>query len=190
LAAWLAWRLRRRAATENRAASWLTRTLALTAASALIGGAYHGFAPNFSAGVAAAWWRLTLLAINAMSVALAVSWLHEVVPLRRHRLPLAIIAVKSLGFAVAVIMYPRFVVAIADYASTLLAWLIATLVLRRAWRSAMGAALALSALAAMVQQLRWAPAAWFNHNDLYHVVQALALVALYRAGIRFGPTAR
>ena len=187
LAAWLAGRLHRRTADENRAARWLSHALALTAASALIGGSYHGFAPNFSAPMAAAWWRLTLLTINAMSAAMALSWMHEVISASRHRLMMIAIAVKFLVFAFAVVARPQFVVAIADYGSILLLWLIATFILRRSWRGWMQAALALSALAAGVQQARWSPATSFNHNDLYHVIQAFALAAFYRAGTRFGP---
>ena len=186
LAAGLAGRLRHRTTPENRAARWWAHALVLTAASALIGGTSHGFAPNFSATVAATWWRLTLLTIDLMSAAMALSWMHEVVPAHRHRLMWIFIAVRFFVFAVAVIVRPQFVVALADYGSTMLVWLVTAVVLRRTWRSGMLAALALSALGASVQQLRWAPASWFNHNDLYHVIQALALVAFYRAGRRFG----
>jgi hypothetical protein len=49
-------------------------------------------------------------------------------------------------------------------------------------------AIALSIVAALVQQMHWAPAVAFNHNDLYHVIQAVALALFYRAGDTFaGP---
>ena len=61
--------------------------------------------------------------------------------------------------------------------------------LRRPWRGWMLAGIGLSIIAALVQQLGWAPAPHFNHNDLYHVIQALALGGFYRAGRKFaGPT--
>ena len=50
------------------------------------------------------------------------------------------------------------------------------------------AAIALSIVAALVQQLHLAPAPWFNHNDLYHLIQALGLVAFYRAALRLVPS--
>lgn len=44
------------------------------------------------------------------------------------------------------------------------------------------------AVAAAVQQLHVSPTAAFNHNDLYHVLQLLALFGFYRAAQRFtGP---
>jgi hypothetical protein len=43
-------------------------------------------------------------------------------------------------------------------------------------------------VAAVAQQMRWDPAPTFNHNDLYHVIQALALNLFYRAATIFaGP---
>jgi len=182
-AAWLAWRLRRSSPAGNRAARWLGHALALTAASALVGGTYHGFAPNFSPAFSAAWWRVTLLIIDLLSAAMAVSCVHEVAPPALRRPLFIVIAAKLFIFATAVMVHPVFWVAIADYGSTMLVWLAAAALLSRPWRAWMLSALALSALAAAVQQLGWAPAPWFNHNDLYHLVQMAALAAFYRAGL-------
>jgi hypothetical protein len=186
LAAWLAWRLRRETATENRAARWMSRALALTALSALVGGCYHGWAPNLSMEVKNAWWKITLWVIDLVSAALAMNLVCEVIPPERRRGPVIAVAGKFLLFAAIAAWHSRFIVAIADYGTTLIAWLVATIALRRAWRGAMSAGLALSVIAAVVQQLRWAPTPRFNHNDLYHVIQAGALVAFYRAGRRMG----
>src|SRR6185436_5932044 len=152
IAAWLAWRLKRSTAPGNRAARWLSRTLAVTAVSAIVGGCYHGFAPNFSTVLAGAWWRLTLWVIDGLSAAMAVSLVYEVVAEPARRAGFTAIVFKFFAFAAVVIFYPKFVVAIADYGSTLLAWLIASIICRRAWRAAMLTALGLSALAAVVQQ--------------------------------------
>lgn len=189
-AAWLAWRLRRAMPVENRAARWCATALALTAVSGLIGGTCHGFAPNFSAELGAAWWRLTLLSIVGVSAAMGLACVHEIAPPSQRRGWFAVVAAKALGFAAAALAHPVFLVAIADYGSTLLVWLAAAVVLRRAWRGPMLAAIALSAVAAAVQQLKWAPAPWFNHNDLYHVIQMGALAAFQRAGLRFGSAPR
>ena len=50
------------------------------------------------------------------------------------------------------------------------------------------AAIALTIVATLVQQLRLAPSAHFNHNDLYHVIQTVALVAFYRAALKLSPS--
>jgi hypothetical protein len=39
-----------------------------------------------------------------------------------------------------------------------------------------------SLVAAIVQARRLAPHRQFNHNDLYHVIQMVALYAFYRGG--------
>jgi hypothetical protein len=41
-----------------------------------------------------------------------------------------------------------------------------------------------SVLAAVVQQSGWSLHQHFNHNDLYHVIQAVGVWLLYRGAIR------
>ena len=48
------------------------------------------------------------------------------------------------------------------------------------------AAVALSALAAAVQQMQWGFSAHFDHNALYHVIQGTAVFLFYRAGQKLG----
>lgn len=183
LAGWFAWRLHRRKNADSRAQQWWIRVLALTAASAFIGGNYHGFAPNFPAPLAASWWVLTLWVINLLSAAMALSLLHELVPVARQRLWRVLIGVKFAAFAGAALIHREFVVVILDYGLIMLAWAAAALMLRRPWSRWMLAGIALSIVAALVQQMHWAPSEHFNHNDLYHVIQALGLWGFYRAGL-------
>lgn len=177
LAGGLAWRLR----PANAAAAYFRMTLWLTAASALVGGAYHGFAPNFSAAIAQLWWITTLLIICVMSATMAMSLLNELLPPDRQQNWRRAIGFKFLAFAGAVIAHPGFAIAIIDYGLVLVAWLVAALALHRAWRRWMLAGIALSVVAAIVQVARWAPSPRFNHNDLYHVIQGAALVGFYQA---------
>lgn len=186
LAGGLAWRLSRRTSTANLAARWWSRALGLSALSALVGGGYHGFAPGFPNRVAEAWWIATLLLIGLLNAAMAMSLMHELLPRGRQRPWTGVIVFQLAAFGIAATARPEFVVAVLNYGLTLLAWAAAALILRRAWRGRMLAAIALSAVAALVQQMRWAPGPRFNHNDLYHVIQACALVGFYQAGRRFG----
>lgn len=187
LSGWLAWRLARGANAAVAATRWWSRTLALTAISAFIGGCYHGFSPEFPA-VARVWWIAVLLIICVLSAALAMSLLHEHVPVERQRPWRALIAVKFAGFAGFAIALPVFIVAIADYGLTLIAWTVAALWVRRTWSGWMLAGIGLSVVAALAQQMRWSLSPQFNHNDLYHVIQALALGGFYRAAGRLtGP---
>lgn len=187
LAGWLAWRLRQGRPDDRGAARWWGRALALTAASAFVGGAYHGFAPNFPEDLAHLWWIATLLIINLLSAVMAMGLLQEVRPARGSGRWAGLIAAKLAGFAVLAVLVPQFVVVIVDYGLTMAAWAVAAIWLRRAWSSWMLAAIGLSVAAAVIQQLRLAPSARFNHNDLYHVIQAFALGCFYAAGKRLSP---
>jgi hypothetical protein len=181
LAGWFAWRLHRQAPAPNLAQRWWSRTLGLTAVSALVGGTSHGFGPNFPPAVADAWWLATLLVIFLISAAMAMSLLHEIVPVARRGLWRGLIGIKLAGFTGIAVVHPVFLVAIDDYGLAMVVWVAAALILRRAWRNWMLAAIGLSVVAAVVQQLQWPRFSCFNYNDLFHVIQALALVGFYRA---------
>lgn len=199
LAGWCAWRLARQQPAANRPArrfdglkapslsrGWWSGALALTAASAFVGGLYHGLAPNFPT-LAGAWWKLTLLLLGLVSAAMALALAHEWAPasLRRWRL---VIGTKFALAAGVMLAHPVFVVAIVDYGLVLVAWAVAALLARRGWSGWMLAGIAFSVVAAAIQQLHWGLSPRFNHNDVYHVIQALALYAFYRAGLKLGGT--
>jgi len=188
LAAWLGWRLQRSSAAARPAVRWWSGVLGLTAVSAFTGGSYHGFAPNFSAVIGDAWWLATLWIISLLAAAMALSLLHEFVPAEKQRPWRVLIGLKLAGFIAVAAVHPRFVVAIIDYGLAMLAWLAAAVIFRRAWHGWMLGGIALSIVAAAVQQLHWGFSPQFNHNDLYHVIQALALGLFYRSGLAFtGP---
>ncbi len=180
----LAWRLRRRSPPDALATRGWVRALALVATSALVGSAYHALAPEFSTTVARGWWRLTLLLLCVTGAAIDCALLVEFPVQRWGAWARALVALKFAAAAVAVVVYPKFVVAIAVYGLSLLAWGVAAVASRRPWASWMLVALGLSTAGAVVQQMRLAPSPQFNHNDLYHVIQALALGAFYRAARR------
>lgn len=180
----LAWRLRRKVTPDNPAAIWWCGALLAMAVSALIGGLYHGFAPNFPEEVDGIWWRLVLVMISGMALTMAVSLIHEIKP--RSRGWMRLVGVKCLLAVSVVMVRPDFLVAMADYGLAMLAWVAAALVLRRKWSGWMLAGVGLSAVAGWVQQSGWGLSPGFNHNDVFHVIQALALVGFYRAGCGLG----
>ena len=184
LGGWLAWRLRKRVTSNNSAAIWWCRALLAMAASALVGGLYHGFAPNFHAAVDGVWWRLVLSLICVMGLTMEVSLIHEIAPAWPGWM--RVVVVKFLLSVAAVIVWPDFRVAMADYGLAMLAWVFASLVLRRKWSAWMLLGVGLSAVAGWVQQSGWGLTPGFNHNDVFHVIQALALLGFYRAGCRLG----
>ncbi|MEO7599283.1 MAG: hypothetical protein ABIV50_10150 [Opitutus sp.] len=172
---------------NGSAQRWFKVALNLSAVSAVVGGTYHGFGPNVSTGAAAIWWKATLVSLHLVSAALALSLVFEVSASQRRRIWIGLIALKFAVFTVITFTKPIFLVAIADYGTSMMAWFVAACVGRHLWRSAMFAGIGLSLVAAAVQQFRWAPFHGFNHNDLYHVIQAVAFIALYRAARKLSP---
>jgi hypothetical protein len=183
----LAWRLWRRSLRDNRAAIWWCGALVAMALSALIGGLYHGFAPNFPTAIDGIWWRVVLALICTMGLTMEVSLIHEIKPRGIGWIWGA--RMKFLLSVAAVMVWPDFLVAMADYGLAMLAWVAAALMLRRRWSGWMLVGVGLSAVAGWVQQSGWGLSPGFNHNDVFHVIQALALVGFYRAGYVMGKDA-
>ena len=162
---------------------------AAAAAAAFLGGLVHGFFPD-PAGIGnRALWTLTLLAVGLTAAAAAVA------ALRLGRWPAADgRAVPALGLlllayaAVVLWISRRFVIAIAAY---LPATLLLLAVLAGRWRrhretaSLLGIiGLLLTLLAAGLQQAGVGiHPKYFDHNALYHVVQALAMYLLFRCAL-------
>lgn len=139
-----------------------------TAAASLFGGTYHGFAIEWL-------WKPTVYAIGLASMYLLLPFL-----------PLVAI-VKFILFASWMITHDAFVHVIADYGTTLvlLAGVQIVAWMRRRAPSApwILGSIGVSVLGALVQQSGVALHRHFNHNDLYHVIQLVALWLLYRGGL-------
>lgn len=189
VSATLAFRLRRATVPNNTPARAWSGTLALAAVSSALGGLSHGFGPELPAWADALLWRATLWALSLAAAAMAWSLVDELAaPDGRRGWRVAIVA-KAAVFIGVMALAPQFVLAIADYGVAMLAWLGASAVCRRAWRGWFAAGVAVSILAAGVQQAGPDLAAHFNHNDLYHVIQIGALWLLYRGARLLGRTA-
>ncbi|WP_367875168.1 hypothetical protein [Luteolibacter sp. Populi] len=164
------------------AGKWWIRAMALMATSALAGGCYHAVAPDLPPAIEANSWRMVLWIICGLGFAMGMSLLRELQPSRGRRAWEILLGVKLAISCGIVLAKPEFVIAMADYGSAMLAWAIAALACKRQWSPAMLAGVGLSLLAGAVQQMQWGLHRHFNHNDLFHVVQAFALFAFYRAG--------
>ncbi len=156
-------------------------SFAFAALAATLAGTSHGFGPSLPARSAIALWRAALLAtIGAGTLVLAASASVCLAPGAR----LAVIAAataKSFAAALWTWREPQFGRAVTSYALDLAA----VLILQSYRWNLPGsgwvvAAIAVSAVAAVVQTSRLALHRSFNHNDLYHLVQAAALYLLYR----------
>ena len=185
----LAWRLFV-AAREYRSGPqwWWAVAFAATAVAGIAGGTVHGFRTALDSRVVAALWLMALEGLVVGSFAVVRGTLVA------SRLRPAAIETASLLAAGAYLAYgvwlaanPRFVFAIAAYGIALgvlvgfklRAWSVE----RSAARWMLGGVL-VSVAAAVVQQARLSPHEHFNHNDLYHVIQAVGVWLLYRGARR------
>jgi hypothetical protein len=152
-----------------------------TAAASFLGGSYHGFAPHH-------WlWKATVYAIGLASFFLLSGAVVASVNGAAHRVLMTVAVAKFMAYATWMITHDNFLNVIVDYGASLL--LVAALQLyawsRRRAESApwVLASIGVSILAAAVQQSRLSLHPNFNYNDLYHLIQLVALWLLYRGGM-------
>lgn len=158
--------------------------LASIAAGAALGGSSHALGGAEDVD----WlWNATMISIGAAACLLGLAAARAFVASPRVRRGVTgLVGLVFLVYVWWVRGHPDFQWAVLDYGATLAALLAAACALwwRRREPSApwlVGAVL-VSFAAAAIQQLELAPHPRFNHNDLYHVVQAVGLWLFYRAG--------
>lgn len=181
----LAWRLLV-AARERRHMPiyWWSVAFGATAIAGVAGGTVHGFRVGMRPSVTEWLWLVAIegLVVAAFAVVggtLASSRLAE--PVKRGTQRATAVAYAVYGLWVA--GNPQFLFAIAAYGAALVVLVVFKL---SAWRTERAAArwmtsgVLVSAVAAAVQQTGWSLHPHFNHNDLYHVIQAVGIWLLYR----------
>jgi hypothetical protein len=138
-----------------------------TAAASFFGGTYHGISRTVPL------WKATVLSVGLASFFLLAGY---------SRAFAGFAIVKLVVYASWMTTHNDFVWVIADYGTTLLVIGVATALRRSAATPWILGSIAVSVAAAVVQRAGFALHAHFNHNDLYHVIQLVALWMLYRAG--------
>jgi len=174
--------------TPSRVRRPLIGFLLALAAAAVLGGSVHGFFHDESTRVYAILWRATLVSIGLAGFAAWVLAARLIVPAATR--PAVIAAGALAGLALCVV-----IVFVKDTFAVVIAWYLPAAVLLCAafivrWRRSAEAAYAVGAaamlltfVAAAIQHFRIAPhPQYFDHNALYHAVQAVALIMLYRFG--------
>jgi hypothetical protein len=181
----LGWRLYQHSG-ENRARRCWALAFGALAVSAFLGGAYHGLAAVMSPAVHDLSWKVTVFAIGVFSFGMMAG---SVLATARGPLRTGLLAFAGAQLA----LYTAWMLTHDEYRYVVLDSAIAMLVLLllHVWSAAVRrdeasswvlAALAVSALAALVQYQRVALHEHFNHNDLYHVIQIAGVVLFYRGG--------
>jgi len=174
----------RHAAGQAARRLWAASFLAVAAAAA-VGGTSHGLAPRMSEASMAALWRLTYGLVGLGNLFILAG---AAVAAARGRPRAWLIAAAVLRFAVSfalIALQPDFRYVVYDYVGTLLGLLVfaAHLFRRRGPGAPWIVAGVLASLAsAAVQRGGLDPSPVFNHNDLFHVLQAAGLYLYYRGG--------
>lgn len=140
---------------------------AFTSLGSFLGGTYHGLYED------AALWKAVVFSIGIASFFLLAG---------SGRAFAAIATIKLVAYCSWMISHDGFEWVIADYGVTLLLVGIAALLRRDGSASWIWGSIALSVAGALVQRSGLTLHRHFNHNDLYHVIQLVALWLLYRGG--------
>lgn len=181
------WLLARRGGIRQPLQRWWALFFGAVGLAALTGGTVHGFFLDPQTTGHAILWPATLLAIGLASLAAWVIGAELILPAVAVR---GVAAAAGLGFAgyaaVVLLADRRFFVAVAAYLPAALFLVVALAVVyrRRCQRAALTglAGLGLTFAAAAVQQGGVAlHPVYFNHNALYHLIQAVGLFLLFRS---------
>jgi hypothetical protein len=152
---------------------------------ALLGGAYHGFAPQLAESSRVVLWKGTVFSVGFVSFFLLAGVVLSQLPSRFHSWLVGALALKLVAYLAWMAGHDEYRYVIWDYGSAMIAALAIQIARRRdaAARWIAGGIL-VSFAAAGVQLSGFALHRHFNHNDLYHVVQMAGLWMLYRGAMR------
>jgi len=186
------------AATGFGAAMWLWKSAAgvpgrwwavafvATGVAAVLGGTSHGYAPVIDKQTHGLVWRLTYVTVGIANFCILYGAALAAVPRRFFRAAVAVLLARMLAVAAALILVAQFRFVLYDYAITLVGLLALAAALRAQRQPGakwIVAGVAASTIGAVVQLARIGQGQVFNHNDLFHVVQAIG-IALYARGGR------
>jgi hypothetical protein len=174
------------AAEGSAAGSFMALGLLATAVAAAFGAAAHGIDPLTDREQRERCWRLALYATGLTGAASIASVAFFTARGSVRSAILIVAGLKLLAYFVNVTRRPEFRVAAADYGAGLAVLLAGSLYAMARWRSPgtgwLVAGVGVSLGSGLIQVRRIAPHRHFNHNDLYHVVQMVALYLFYRGG--------
>jgi hypothetical protein len=150
-----------------------------TAAGSFLGGTYHGFFPVMDLWASIVLWKMTVFSIGLASFFLVIGTSREL---------LLLALVKLIIYMSWMTMHGGFIWVIADYGIALLIVGIVLLLRRGPSTPWVIGSIGVSVIGALVQMSRFSLHEHFNFNDLYHVIQLVALWLLYRGGKLMNPS--
>lgn len=167
---------------------WSAGFIAL-AVAAFTGGSYHGLGAVLDPRVMSMLWQATEFAIGIGSLCLLLA-VVELYTAGRWRVALRILAcAKFLIYVVWVSGSDEYIYAVYDSGGTLVVSTALAAIALRLWHHRAArwllAGYGVSVLAALVQISGLRLHEHFNHNDIYHLIQLIAMTLLFRAGLDF-----
>jgi hypothetical protein len=151
-----------------------------TAAGSLFGGTHHGIALTFGPLPSVVLWKATVFSIGLASFYLVIGSDRDL---------LLVALVKLIIYMSWTTMVSSdFLWVIVDYGIALLIVAVVQLVRRGPGTPWVIGSIVVSVIGALVQMSQLALHEHFNHNDLYHVIQLVALWLLYRGGRLTNPS--
>lgn len=178
--------LERAGANRASAQGLWALSFAFTAIAAMIGGVVHGFALHLGVAAKDRLWKATQYTMGLTSLAIVAAAVVAFVDGAAGRWLVAVAVAKFVVYAAALRRRDDYAVVVVDYGASMIA--MAALAITGWMRSEAPAApwlvagVVVSGVAAAVQLKKVAPHPRFNHNDLYHVIQIVALYLFYRGG--------
>lgn len=177
-----------------RSGQWAPRLWAgcflVMALGAALGGSAHGFAHSLEPEALEGIWRATIISLGAAGYLLLAGATTATLGGLPGRVVLGLGGLKLGVYVAWTARHHEFYWVILEYGSSML--VVAALM---AWRLARPSGpdriaarwalsgILLSVVGAVVQATGLAPHPHFNHNDLYHVIQMVALWAFFRGGL-------
>ena len=148
---------------------------AALAAGAFLGGTWHGLVQSHLL------WKATVLSVGVASFGMVAGSAYAVFSARGRALVVTAALAKLLVYAGWMLFHDQFIYVVID---TALAFVVVAPLHLWKWNGAILAGVALSVVAGLVQASGFKPHEHFNHNDLYHAIQIVALVLLYHGAKR------
>jgi hypothetical protein len=183
----LAGRLGYQASLEGAAAgACLAGGFIATGVAAAFGATAHGLDPVVDAHLRARFWKgaLYTLGLSSVSVIASVAFFTARGTARSAFFTFAFI--KFIVFVLVVMRKPEFRVAAVDYGAALAVLLVGACYALIRWHQPgatwLIAGVVVSLIAGLVQAFRVSPHRWFNQNDLFHVIEIVALYFFFRGG--------
>ena len=162
-------------------------SFAFTAVAAVTGGVWHGLAVHLDPAARRRVWKATQGAMGMTGLAILAAGIVGFVGGPAVPWLLAGAVAKFAAYAAAMARRDDYGLVVIDYGISMIALAaLATLGWVRQGAAAspwLVAGVAVSAVGAAVQVKKVAPHRRFNHNDLYHIIQIVALYLFFRGGM-------